>query len=161
MITQEELKESLDYNPETGLFTWKIKPRLRSEAGDIAGTYALGYISICYRQKFYRAHRLAWLYIYGEWPENQIDHINRIRDDNRICNLRLSTNSENGQNKIKANKNNSSGLLGVFIDKRDNRIYSKITIGKKIIHLGCFKSKEKAHEAYVKAKKELHPFNTL
>ena len=92
MITQEELKELLDYNPETGLFTWNVYNNIKNKT--TAGTFNDGYIQIKIKQKIYQAHRLAWLYVYGEWPKGQIDHINGIRDDNRIENLRDVTNRE-------------------------------------------------------------------
>lgn len=96
-MTQQQLKEILHYNPNTGAFTWKICPRKSIKEGSIAGRLSR-YIQIQYKGKKYYAHRLAWLYMYGKLPKNQIDHINRDKTDNRISNLRDVTHFENQQN---------------------------------------------------------------
>jgi hypothetical protein len=163
MLTQEYLKSILSYDPETGVFVRKIKTTNSVKIGDMAGYITpYGYISISINRKRQQAHRLAWFYIYGEFPKYDIDHINGIRHDNRIENLRLATRSENMQNLKKAKSDNkSTGLLGTFLDKRDGRIYARIKINKNLIHLGCFETKEEAHEAYLTAKRECHEFGTL
>jgi len=110
MITQQELKELLHYNPETGIFTRKTKVNRNKVIGSIAGTTDFhGYVAIAIDGKKYKAHRLAWLYMYGKFPDNCIDHINNITTDNRIVNLRDATLSQNQCNK-KINVNNSSGV---------------------------------------------------
>ena len=111
-MKQEELKQILDYDPDTGLFRWKIKPRSQTDLGDIAGTLCQGYIRITINKKNYYAHRLAWLYMTGQWPVNTVDHINRIRNDNRISNLREATDQEQ-QFHLGEYKNNTSGFKGV------------------------------------------------
>jgi len=99
MITQDKLKEILDYNQHTGLFTWKkIKKYSNRSVGDIAGSLSLGYVVIGIDKKIYKAHRLAWLYVYGEFPKEQLDHINGNKEDNRICNLREANQSQNNFN---------------------------------------------------------------
>lgn len=155
----EELKEFLFYDPETGIFTRKksIKPRGSAKPEAIAGVIDnKGYIQIWVKQKKYRAHRLAWLFVYHEWPRNQIDHINGIKTDNRICNLRDVSNDENQQNCNK-NRANTSGYTGVFWLARNAKWVAQIKIANKSKYLGLFVDPEEAHRAYLKAKAELHP----
>ena len=86
-LSHEELKNILHYNPEIGLFSWLIKPSDKIKIGSIAGSVDKdGYVIITLNSKKYRAHRLIWFYVYGKWPVNEIDHINRIPSDNRIIN---------------------------------------------------------------------------
>lgn len=135
-LTQKRLKELLHYYPETGIFTLKIGIPGRS-AGSVSGTKNGGYIQIKIDGIIYRAHRLAWLYIHGYFPENQIDHINRIKDDNRIVNLREVSLSCNNRNKgVKSN--NKTGVTGVSLNKQNGKWYSKISVNKKCINLGCY-----------------------
>jgi hypothetical protein len=157
MITQEELKQLVFYDKETGVFT-----RLSSKRGDTAykptGTLTnKGYVLLWVCGKLYKAHRMAWLYEYGTMPIGEIDHINGIKSDNRISNLRDVTRSENNQNRKAHNKNNKNSAMGV----RQNHIgkyVAAITINRKAIHLGCFSTIEEASAAYKKAKAEYHPF---
>jgi hypothetical protein len=173
-MTQEELRKYLDYNQETGIFTWKARdesefynPKQKAFNTRLAGKEtgvcsSWGYKVIRFRDKLYSAHRLAWLYVYGYTPPEQIDHINNIRTDNRIINLRLASNAENCQNLKKHFKNNkSAGLLGVFKPKSAKNYYSKITANGVVIRLGKFKTKEEAHNAYVEAKRKYHEYGTL
>ena len=104
MLTQQQLKEHLSYDYATGVFiNLRNKPGRGGGIGSVAGNSNVnGYVYIKVMGKRYMAHRLAWLYHYGEWPVNEIDHINNIKDDNRICNLRDVTHSENQQNRIDA-----------------------------------------------------------
>lgn len=114
MLTKERLQELLIYNTVTGIFTWKVNRRGTAKAGTVAGRpNNKGYIDISIDGKRYKAHRLAWLYITGSWPENQIDHINRIRDDNRLANLRDVTQSENLRN-CGVSKSTASGIKNVY-----------------------------------------------
>lgn len=125
MITQNTLKELFDYNPDTGLFTWKVAKARRIKAGDVAGNLNnTGYIHIRVDGKNYQAHRLAWLYTHGKFPDNCIDHINGIKDDNRISNLRDVTTQENNSTLL-AKKNTSdavplgkTGVRGVSVRRR-------------------------------------------
>ena len=158
MITQERLKELLDYNPETGLFTWLVSKGTRREDGIAGSLHPEGYWQIGIDGKLYKAHRLAWLYMTGEWPKDQIDHINGIRDNNRFINLREATQAENHQNRA-LNANNVSGYPGVSWHKRDCKWQGHITLDGKQKHLGYFDTPEVAHSAYLAAKAELHTFN--
>jgi HNH endonuclease/AP2 domain len=153
MLTQKRLKELLHYNPETGIFTWLMKPSPqanRISADNIAGHINVeGYFVIGIDGKVYKAHRLAWFYMAGVWP-NQIDHINGIRNDNRWCNLRLVKKSQNALNRGE-NKNNTSGIKGVSWYKKYEKWVAQIGKNKKRINLGYFDTKEEAHAAYCEA----------
>lgn len=155
-MTQEELKQILDYDPETGLFRWKIKPSKKINIGDVAGALRPdGYIQIRINKKDYSAHRLAWLYVTGDWPVNTVDHINRIRNDNQISNLRDITNQE--QQFHKGNdKRNTSGYKGASWSKQNKKWRAAIGVNGKIIYLGLFNTKEAASEAYQEAKEKYH-----
>lgn len=158
-ITQDELKELLHYDPETGVFTWNITTRGKVIKGNVAGYRGTwGYICITLRYKHYRAHRLAWLYVTGRLPKHQIDHINGDRLDNRLCNLREATNTENRQN-VGKQENNISGFTGVSWDKRKSKWRATIQYNRKHIFLGYFTTPELAYEAYLKAKEQYHTFN--
>lgn len=128
MITQKELKKFLSYDRKTGIFVWKIATASRVKIGDIAGSiYKNGYIHILINGKRYKAHRLAWLYVTGEYPKNQIDHKNHNRADNRIKNLRDITHQENCKNKTMTDKN-TSGVVGVSWCKTISRWRATISI---------------------------------
>ncbi|MDD2263112.1 MAG: HNH endonuclease signature motif containing protein [Candidatus ainarchaeum sp.] len=139
MITQKELKKILFYNPKTGIFKWKISPVGRIKINDIAGSKhkKLKNIDICIKGIKYKAHRLAWLYMYGKFPQNQIDHINHVQFDNRIKNLRDVSDAENKRNK-KMQSNNTSGVVGVCFNKQNKKWRSRIYLNGKQIHLGEF-----------------------
>lgn len=154
MITQKKLKELLHYNPETGVFTW-TSDAYYTVAGKKAGWLSQGYIRISIGGKNYLAHRLAWLYVYGEFPKDCTDHINCIGRDNRICNLREATNQENQCNKP-ANKNNKSGYKGVCWNKTNNKFVAQIKINNKQVRIGQFDCPKEAHKAYCEAADELH-----
>ena len=159
-ISAENLRAVLDYNKETGAFVWKSKAVAHCYAGKTAGTYGKkGYRVIKLNQKRYPAHRLAWLYVYGEWPTMEIDHINRIKDDNRICNLRDVSSSENKHNCVDALKNNTTGFRGV--KHKGSHYEAWIKSGGVQRYLGTFKTPEDASAAYIKAKKALHPCATI
>ena len=161
-LTQERLKELLDYDKDIGIFTWKQTRNGHVKKGNIAGWKTdHDYIKISILYKTIFAHRLAWFYFYGKFPQYQLDHINGIRTDNRICNLRECNNAENQQNQKKPQKINSTGFLGVYPVYKSKNFRAKITINKKTKHLGNFKTAIEAHDAYIKAKRELHEFNTL
>ncbi|MFA7302027.1 MAG: HNH endonuclease [Candidatus Shapirobacteria bacterium] len=152
------LKEYLEYNYETGLFIWKIKPCNRVNVGDIAGhKNKLCYVHIIFKGKRILAHRLAWYFIKNEWPINDIDHINGNPSDNRIINLRLANRSENIQNQKIAHKNNKTGFLGVYL-QNNGKFSSLIKINGIKKHLGTFKTQEEAHQRYIEEKRKIHPF---
>jgi hypothetical protein len=154
-LTQEQLKEHLSYDESTGIFLWKKSGKKRT-VGNIAGTCdpKIGYVRICLNRKYYAAHRLAWLYVYGFHPEKRIDHINRIRNDNRICNLRDISCKQNLENSGIWNTN-TSGYKGVCWNKKAKKWVAQITHNYKHHNLGYFKTKEEAHQAYKEAAKEL------
>jgi len=126
MITQNELKQQLSYNPETGLFTRITKNKGRGKVGDVAGGDDKGYVAIRVYSKRYSAHRLAWLYVYGSFPKGEIDHINGIRSDNRIDNLRDVSHKNNTRNRRKS-KLNKSGVTGVYWYKSSGKWRVKIS----------------------------------
>jgi hypothetical protein len=153
-ITQETLKQLLDYNPATGVFTWKVSRGGRVQIGSIAGClHKNGYLDIGIKGRNYGAHRLAWLYTHGNWPINVIDHINGIKTDNRIDNLRDVSNRENHNNH--AAHRSVLKKVGSYWHKNNKIWISKIRINGKQVYLGSFKTEQEAHEAYLLAKENL------
>ena len=158
MLTQERLQEVLEYNPDTGEFTWIAQRGSRSDlVGERAGyPHWKGYWTIYVDGQSYWGHRVAWLYVHGKFPKGQIDHINRVRDDNRIANLRLATNGQNGANS-KAKPSQYSPLKGVHWNKRWGGSWSSsIYHAGKRVWLGVFPTAEEAHAAYCEAAKKIH-----
>ena len=160
-LTAERVRELLNYDPETGIFTWRV-----SRGGVVAGAIAganngKGYLRIVIDNRKYRAHRLAWLMTFGEWPDDQIDHMDGDKLNNRIVNLRECSNSKNHQNLGGAYSNNAIGVLGVYYFKKSKKWRAQITHDKKQHHLGSFETPEQAHEAYCLAKRELHKFQPI
>lgn len=153
---QEKLKHLLNYDPKTGLFTWNVNRGGTAKAGTRAGNKnAHGYIYINFNKKLIGAHRLAWLYMYGYIPECDIDHINRVKDDNRIENLRECTRSENMANS-KRKRTKKSPYQGVCLDIESGLWLACITKNYKQIHLGRFSTPEEAHAVYIEKSKEIH-----
>jgi hypothetical protein len=145
-LTAERLREVLHYEPETGVFTWRLRRGCRAK-GSIAGaTHHSGYWRIRVDEVLYNAHRLAWLYMTGEWPAEELDHINRDNADNRWANLREATRSQNGANTIRPNP---SGFRGV--KKIRGRWRATIMVQKRGIFLGYYSTPEEAHAAYTNA----------
>ena len=155
LLTQSQLKEYLSYDVNTGVFSC-IKASGYRKVGDRVGNPNGKYIQIGICGERHRAHRLAWLYIYGCFPK-EIDHINGDGRDNRICNLREVTHQENSQNHVKPPRHNSSGYLGVSFFKGTNRYSAYIQADGKKKHLGYFDNSQQAHNAYLQAKRALHP----
>jgi len=148
MLNQKTLKKHLDYDPETGIFKWKTTLNRRIRVGDVAGTLRSdGYIQIALFHKDYLAHRLAWLYVNEEFPKDHMDHINGVRIDNRIVNLRAVTYTENNRNRS-LSKRNTSGVMGVSWCKRDQKW--QVVIQKTFYGRFKFKSDAiaKAEEVY-------------
>ena len=161
-LTAERLRELFHYAPETGVFT-RRRAIAATKTNDVAGWLnAIGYWFIGIDHRQHLAHRLAWLYVHGAWPVNDIDHIDGNRANNRIDNLREATRGENLQNQRRAAcTNRSSGLLGAYWHKANSKWYAKIQVRGKTIYLGMFDTKEAAHAEYLLAKNRLHPFGML
>ena len=157
-LTQTYLKEALYYNPEAGIFTWKKNRGKKTKKGGTAGSLKEGYYRISIDNVSYRSHRLAFLYMTGEFPENQVDHINHDRGDNKWCNLREVTTTENKRN-CPMSKGNTSGFTGVHFHKGGNGWVSSIKINGKIKYLGFFKDIKDAIKVRKKAniKYGFHP----
>ena len=159
-LTAEYLRELLSYNPETGEFVWRVSCR-GTKAGDIAGTsgsQGRRHIIIGYAR--YKAHRLAWLYVYGKWPEKLIDHINGVRSDNRIENLRAATKSINKINES-LRSNSQSGFIGVSWhtptdSRKTSKWVAKIALAGKHHHIGYFHDLKLAVLAYNAECERLH-----
>jgi len=148
------------YDPETGIFTRLVRTSNRIKIGDVAGSLSrYGYLEFQLYGKLRKAHRLAWLYMTGEWPVGEIDHRDTDRTNNRFSNLRDVTSLGNKQNRRAPNKNSSTGLLGVS-PKRD-KWKAQIRANGKNRHLGTFTTPMEAHAAYLKAKRELHEGCTI
>lgn len=161
ILTQELLKEYFIYDEITGiLIRKKTEWRNSKKIGKPCGTLKNGYLVVGFFGKTERLHRLIWLYVYGQLPKNQIDHINGNRADNRISNLRDVTNAENCQN-FKKKITNTSGYTGVWLVKKSLNWRAEIWVNYKKISLGTYKTKEMARDAYIKAKKSYHTCNPL
>ncbi|MBT9493914.1 MAG: HNH endonuclease [Paucibacter sp.] len=160
-ITQERLKELLHYEPETGVFTWRVYRCAQARAGDRAGTVSKksGYRFINVDHGMYLAHRLAFFYMSGNWPSKDVDHLKGNRDDNRWLRIRELSRQQNMQNLQKAHRDNRTGLLGVIPYK--SRFTAQIRAGGKNRHLGVFDTAEEAHAAYLVAKRDIHPASTI
>ncbi len=175
-LTAEQVRALLDYDPETGVFRWRPRPASMFTSGQktaehaaniwnsrYAGKIAGGvscegrstpYWCIDINRRHYYAHRLAWLYVHGEWPPEQVDHIDSDGLNNRIANLRLATRSENCRNS-RTPRTNTSGLKGVSASGCANgRWRARIKISGREHHLGTFDTPEEAHAAYAAAARE-------
>lgn len=142
-MNQNELKEIVRYDSESGKLFWLKRLSHGTKVGGEVGCISKqGYMQTKNYGEHYLIHRLIWLYTYGEWP-TEIDHINHIRDDNRIENLREVTRKENGKNQS-MKSNNKSGINGVHWHKRDKKWVSRIKVNNKLIELGRFKDKFEA-----------------
>lgn len=172
MSIDEILSESLRcyvYSPDDGLFRWRIETHGyggKKYPGDVAGTMKGGYVQLTLGKTRYRAHRIAWLIVHGTFPgDDDIDHANRAKSDNRISNLRLKSRSLNNHNAPKKS-DNTSGFKGVSWDKAKQRWWAKITVDKKTHHIGYFRDFREAVEARyfseIKLTGESHtPFDDL
>lgn len=158
-LTSERLREKISYDPDTGEFRHKIAHGSAVAGGLCGRVNRDGYRQISVDLRLYSAHRLAWLYVYGMWPDGFIDHINRLRDDNRIKNLRVVSRAENNQN-TKLFRTNTSGYRGVTWDSRGKKWRASITVNNKKRSLGSHNTKLLAYEAYLFAASSLHSANS-
>lgn len=156
MLTVSELKNLVNYDPGSGIVTWKARPRVR--AGKIVGSiHSAGYLEARIGGCRVYLHRVGWALMTGTWPDGQIDHINGDRNDNRWSNLRLADQQHNSAN-MKKRANNKCGWKGVV--RRSNRWLAYIHIGGKTHYLGTFSHAVEAHNAYVaRAKQEWREFS--
>ena len=138
-MNQDKLKDLFQYNAKTGLLHWKIKCSWNVKIGNVAGTtkHWSNYIYIRFNNKSYPAHKLVWLYHYGIYPNGCIDHVNGIRNDNRIDNLRHATRAQNSQN-MRIFKSNTSGIKGVDWKKNTNKWRVRLQVNHKRIEIGSF-----------------------
>ena len=143
-ITHKQLTTLLHYDPETGIFTQKMRWWNREPGDRVGGMTPQGYWYVGVGGKQYPAHRLAWFYVYGEWPTDDIDHINRVRDDNRWCNLRATTRSKNLHN---SPRRKASGVKGVYWSNRDKSWRASIDVDYVKHNLGSFKDEQDAISA--------------
>lgn len=148
-LSAETVRSDLSYDPRTGAFRWR-SPRPKITVGALAGTQQSGYWMIHLRGVDYHAHRLAWLYVYGRWPEGDVDHINLDRFDNRIHNLREATRSQNCAN-TGIPSHNTSGFKGVSRIKRNGKWGARISCDGTPYHLGTFQTAGEAAAAYDRA----------
>lgn len=154
-MNQDRLRELLSYDPDTGVFTWLV-PKGRSRRGQVAGCVSVnGYVEIRIDRHHHLGHRLAWLYVFGEFPKEQIDHINNDRSDNRLSNLRAATNSQNHCNK-KRPVNNTSGVKGVTWDTDRQRWAAQLVVNGNRKFLGRFAEIADATAAVEQARAAMH-----
>jgi len=156
-LTADMLRSELSYDPETGVFRRRISHHWTVRIGDIAGhVNKEGYRKIVVLRKSYQAHRLAWLYVHGRWPKDQIDHINRNRSDNRIKNLRDVSPQLNSHNtSIAGRRSLPKGVYKLPGDSL-NPWRAIINVNNHLIHLGVFPTVAAAAKAYLSAKREMH-----
>lgn len=153
-LRPDELREICGYDPYSGKFSGK------TGVESFSVHMSSGYQIVSIKNKKYKAHRLAWLCVNGEWPLGEIDHINRDKSDNRISNLRVVSRSENMQNRSMAS-NNTSGHKGVVWNKKAKKWQAQLKINQRLIHLGFFESKDDAISARKAGQLIYHPFATF
>ena len=159
MITQNRLRELAHYCPETGQFT-HLQSKGRKKAGMPAGSLRRdGYVYAMFDGRRAMAHQFAWLYVTGEWPTQEIDHMDGNKANNAFANLRQVSRRANTENKRTAKRTSTTGLLGVV--RHRDKFVAKIVHAGKRTHLGVFETPEAAHEAYVQAKRRLHQGCTI
>jgi hypothetical protein len=142
-ITQKRLKELLRYDTRTGVFTWAVS-KGTARAGSVAGSLgSVAYILIGVDRAQYLAHRLAWLYVHGYLPPEEIDHIDHDRSNNKLSNLRLASHQGNGKNQT-LRGDNTSGFCGVCWAQRDCKWLAQIRVDGRRIHLGYADTKAEA-----------------
>lgn len=151
-LTIEDIHQLFRYDPNTGILTWSDKCVKSNKVGSEVGWVGLGYHKVEVYGKTYQVHRIVWAYVYNEWPSKFIDHINGIRDDNRICNLRDVSQRENTCNR---QMHRDGKHPGYFYNKWEKRWDARISLGRKRYNLGLFDTEEQAAEAYRTAREEI------
>jgi hypothetical protein len=155
-MNYEQANELFVYDPETGELRNRVDRNSRARSGALAGyRRADGYVNVAVKGKRYQVHRVAWLMTHGVWPAADIDHVNGVRDDNRLINLREATRSENCRNRG-ATVNNRTGFKGVCWHKRCRKYQARIKVRGKDTYLGLFDTPEAAHAAYQSAVYDFH-----
>ena len=151
----EQLRKLLHYEPDTGLFRWKVNRRGTAKVGSVAGTSnGQGYINVTINEKRFKAHRLAWALYYNQDPGGmQIDHIDKNKSNNKIINLRLASNRRNGANSG-PRKNNKLGVKGIYY--KNDKFRAAIKKNGKNYHLGYYDTIEEASDVYWAAAQELY-----
>lgn len=166
-VVEGRIRGLLDYDPETGRFTWRVDRRGRAKAGSEAGGLdkSTGYMQLALSHEGVRLrvllHRLAWWYVTGGWPKGEVDHLNGIRTDNRWCNLRDGTKQLNMQNQRRARRDSLTQVQGVQFHRRVGKFHARITVDGRDRSLGYFSSADEAGHAYLEAKRRLHAGCTI
>jgi len=149
MSTLERFRALLDCDPATGTFTWLVTRGGKAIAGSIAGSpNSRGYLRIRIDGRGYRAHRLVWLYVHGKWPAGEIDHINGVKDDNRLANLREATRAENNRN-VGLSAANKTGVKGVCFVMDSGKYRSRCRLNGEMHHLGYHDTLEAAERMHL------------
>ncbi|QMV32443.1 hypothetical protein 8G_00049 [Ralstonia phage Hyacinthe] len=161
-LTADSVRELLDYDPSTGAFRWRKTGKGRRLDLAAGSPDRHGYLQTRINGRIYFNHRLAWLYMFGTWPEFVIDHINGNPSDNRIDNLRDVPRKTNQENQRKAaSSNKTTGLLGASLHKGTGKFVAAIQSGRRSRYLGLHETPELAHEAYLSAKRTMHEGATI
>lgn len=150
-LSAEKVRELLDYDPATGIFTWRVRLRNAAPGKRAGASHRSGAILIKINGRLNQAHRLVWLHVYGIWPTNFIDHIDGDPQNNRIANLRQVTASQN-----QWNKRTTTGTRGVSWRARRKKWYASIAVNGKSFHLGSFDTEVDAAAAYAAASRRYH-----
>jgi hypothetical protein len=159
MTPNVSVRKLFKFSPETGRLFWEVKPSIGTKRGSEAGWLSeQGYICIRIAGRNYRAHRLIWLYVTGNWPYGEIDHINGVRSDNRFENLRDVSHAINQQNRTAPGR--SGKLLGTYQRKSGNWS-ARIAMSGEMVSLGTFKTELEAHAKYLIVKRQIHPGCTI
>lgn len=159
-ISVERLKYLFSYHAETGLITRNVANARRSKIGESAGSLKPdGYMQLSIDGKNYQFHRIAWALFHGVYPASEIDHINGVKNDNKISNLRLATRQENMQNIFTPMSHSKTGIRGVSLKTSSGKYVAQIKVDGVKKSLGYFTTKEEASDAYLSAKKSLHKFS--
>ena len=161
MLTKDQVQSLLTYSPDTGQLTWRVDRGRTAKAGQVAGcSDKQGYVCLKINSKTYKAHRIAWLLVYGRWPDSQLDHINGSPSDNRIANLREVNPRQNAENR-RVTHTDTAHLKGVNYMRKIRKWASSIQSAGVSYYLGVFSTPEEAHAAYRAAALILHTHSNL